>query len=62
MFKYQLELEDGTPAGDYTAAVPNRKPGDIIPLSPGKSYRVVDVKPHATLNGKLVVCSVRQKD
>jgi hypothetical protein len=55
MFKYQLELKDGTPAGDYTAAVPNWKRGDTIPLGPGKSYRVVDVKPHATLSGVLVV-------
>ncbi len=44
MFKYQLELEDGTAAGDYTAAVPNWKPGDTIPLGGGKSLRVVAVK------------------
>ena len=55
MFKYKLELEDGTPAGDYTAAGPNWKPGDEIPLGPGQSYRVVVVKPHATLSGVLVV-------
>ena len=55
MFRYQLELEDGTPAGDYTAAVPNWKPGDTIPLGPGKSLRVVGVRPHPTLSGVLVV-------
>jgi hypothetical protein len=55
MFKYQLELEDGTPAGDYTASVPNWKPGDTIPLGPGKRYTVIDVRAHATLNGVLVV-------
>jgi hypothetical protein len=37
MFEFQLELEDGTPAGDYTAAVPNWKPGDTIPLGPSPS-------------------------
>jgi hypothetical protein len=54
-FKYQLELEDGTSVGDSTAAVPNWKPGDTIPLGPGKSYRVIDVKPHARLSGVLIV-------
>jgi len=57
MFKYQLELEDGTPAGDYSSAVPNWKAGDTIPLGPGKSYRVLDVRRHTTLNGTLVVRS-----
>ena len=57
MFHFKLELEDGTPADPptFTAAVPTWKPGDTIPLGPGKSYRVVDVKPHATLSGVLVV-------
>ena len=57
MFKYQLVLEDGTPADPptFTAAVPNWKPGDTIPLGPGKSLRVVRVRPHATLSGVLVV-------
>ena len=32
MFAFQLELEDGTTAGGYTAAVPNWKPGDTIPV------------------------------
>jgi hypothetical protein len=33
MFKYQLELEDGTPADPptFTAAVPNWKAGDNYP-------------------------------
>ena len=55
MFKYQLVLEDGTEAGDFATAVPNWKPGDEIPLGGGESYRVVDVGPHLTLNGTLVV-------
>ena len=57
MFTFKLELEDGTPADPPTlsAAVPNWKAGDTIPLSPGKTYRVVDVKPHPSLNGVLVV-------
>jgi hypothetical protein len=58
MFNYQLELEDGAPAGHYTATVPNWKPGDAIPLGPGKSYAGIDVSAHATLNGTLVVRSV----
>ena len=57
MFKYQLGLEDGTPADPptFTAAVPNWKAGDTIPLGGGESYRVVDAKAHRTLNGTLVV-------
>lgn len=62
MFKYQLVLEDGTPADPptFTAAVPNWKPGDTIPLGPEGSYRVVDVRPHPTLNGTLVVNRARR--
>jgi len=45
--KYHLELEYGTPADPltFTAAVPNWKPGDTIPLGGCESYRVVDVRP-----------------
>ena len=59
--KYQLELEDGTPADPptFTAAVPNWQAGDAIPLGGGESYYVVDVRPHPTLNGTLVVRLVR---
>jgi hypothetical protein len=57
MFKYQLELEDGTKAGDFATAVPNWKPGDTIQLGGGESYRVVDVRPHPELNGTLAVRS-----
>ena len=44
MFTFKLELEDGTPADPpaFTAAVPNWKPGDEIPLGPGRSLRVVE--------------------
>jgi hypothetical protein len=53
MFKYQLELEDGTPADPptFTAAIPNWKPGDEIPLG-GSSLRVVEVR-----EGVLVVAA-----
>ena len=57
-FTYRLELEDGTEAGDFATAVPNWRRGDEIPLGGGESYRVVDVRPHPTLNGTLVVRSV----
>jgi hypothetical protein len=57
-FKYKLEFEDGSSAGDYAAAVPTWKPGDTIPLGPGKSYRVVHVRPHPTFSGILVVRSL----
>jgi hypothetical protein len=52
MFNFKLELEDGTPAEPptFTAAVPNWKAGDTIPLGPGRSLRVVEVG-----NGVLVV-------
>ena len=57
MFTFKLVLEDGTPAEPptFAAAVPNWKPGDKIPLGGGESYCVVDVRPHPTLNGTLVV-------
>jgi hypothetical protein len=46
-FAYKLELADGTPADPqaYKTAVPNWKPGDTIPLGPGRMFRVVDVRP-----------------
>ena len=46
MFKFQLELEDGTPADPPTfiAAVPNWKAGDTIPLGSGRSLRVIEVR------------------
>ena len=46
MFTFKLELEDGTPADPptFTAAVPNWKAGDTIPLGPGRSLRVVAVR------------------
>jgi hypothetical protein len=45
--------EDGTPAGDYTAAVPDWKPGHTIPLGAGRSLRVIEVR-----EGVLVVESL----
>lgn len=46
MFTFKLELEDGTPAdpSTFTAAVPNWKAGDEIPLGAGRSLRVVEVR------------------
>ena len=61
MRRAKLELEDGTPADPptFTAAVPNWKTSDEIPLGGGESYRVVDLRPHPTQNGTIVVRSVR---
>jgi hypothetical protein len=44
-FAYRLEHEDGTPADPPTfrTAVPNWRPGDVIPL-PHRSLRVVEVR------------------
>jgi len=46
MFTFKLELEDGTPAdpATLTAAVPNWSAGDTIPLGPGRSLRVIEVR------------------
>jgi hypothetical protein len=44
---YKLELADGS-AGDppaYKAAVPTWQPGDKIPIKPGKTLRVIDIRP-----------------
>jgi hypothetical protein len=42
-FTFTLELADGTPADPPTlkAAVPDWRPGDTIPLGPGRTLRVV---------------------
>ena len=57
MFTFKLELEDGTPADPptFTAAVPDWNAGDNIPLGPGERHRVVDIRPHPTVNGTLAV-------
>jgi hypothetical protein len=46
MFNVKLELEDGTPADPQTltAAVPNWKVGDTIPVRPAYSLRVIEVR------------------
>ena len=46
MFKFDLVLEDGTPADPptFVAAVPSWKPGDTIPVRPGYALRVVEVR------------------
>jgi hypothetical protein len=48
-FHYRLEHPDGTPADPPTfhTAVPTWRPGDTIPLGPGRTLRVVQ-----TLDGK----------
>jgi hypothetical protein len=53
-FTYKLVLEDDTPADPptFTAAVPNWKAGDTIPLGPGRTLLVVEVQ-----EGVLVVAS-----
>ena len=47
LFTYKLELADGTPAHPQTfhTAVSRWEPGDVIPLGPGRTLRVVDVRP-----------------
>ena len=54
MFKFKLVLEDGTPADPptFTAAVPNWKAGDTIPLGAGRLLRVIEVR-----EGVLVVAA-----
>jgi hypothetical protein len=54
MFTFKLVLEDGTPAdpSTFTAAVPHWKAGNEIPLGPGRSLRVVEVR-----EGELVVAA-----
>ena len=54
MFTFKLELEDGTAADPptFAAAVPNWKSGDTIPVRPGYSLRVVEVR-----EGVLVVAA-----
>ena len=43
---FTFKLEDGTPADPptFTAAVPNWRAGDEIPLGAGRSLRVVEVR------------------
>jgi hypothetical protein len=46
MFTYTLEQEDGSPADPPTlrSALPNWKPGDTIPLGPGRTLRVLGIR------------------
>ena len=46
MFTFKRELETGEPADPptFTAAVPNWKAGDAIPLGPGRSLRIIEVR------------------
>ena len=45
-FDFELRNPDGTPATPPTlsSAVPNWKSGDVIPLAPGRTLRVVSVQ------------------
>jgi hypothetical protein len=45
-FDFELQNTDGTPASPPTlsTAVPNWQAGDVIPLAPGKTLRVVSVQ------------------
>jgi len=45
-FLFRLETTDGEPAepATLTSAVPNWSSGDTIPLGPGRTLRVVDVR------------------
>jgi hypothetical protein len=44
-FTYRLERADGTPADPPTVrtAVPDMRPGDTIPIRPGRTLRVVGI-------------------
>ena len=54
MFTFKLVLEDGTPADPptFTAAVPNWKAGDVVPLGAGRSLRVVEVRDDAQIEAR----------
>jgi hypothetical protein len=56
MFTFKFELDDGTPADPptFTAAVPNWTAGDTIPLGPGRTFRVVEVR-----EGVIMVAAVK---
>jgi hypothetical protein len=45
-FTFDLELADGTPAdpSSFHTVAPQWKPGDTIPLGPGRALRVVGVR------------------
>jgi hypothetical protein len=45
-FTYRLELADGKPADppSFRTSVPTWRPGDEIPLRPGRTLRVLDVR------------------
>jgi hypothetical protein len=46
-FTFKLERADGTPADPPTirSAVPDMRPGDTIPIRPGRTLRVVATVP-----------------
>jgi hypothetical protein len=45
-FVFKLELADGSPADPPTfkTAAPNWRAGDTIPLSPGRTLRVIETR------------------
>jgi hypothetical protein len=45
-FTFKLVTVDGTPADPaaFTTVAPQWKPGDTIPLGPGRALRVIDVR------------------
>jgi hypothetical protein len=56
-FMFKLELEDGTPADPptFSAAVPNWRSGDVIPLGRGKALRVIGTRPGQKPDDDLVL-------
>jgi hypothetical protein len=52
-FTFKLELADGTPADPPTlkAAVPDWRPGDMIPLGRGRTLRVLDIQLRENADG-----------
>jgi hypothetical protein len=48
VFLFELTHADGTPADppNLRSAVPNWRPGDLIPLGAGRTLRVIEVRDH----------------
>ena len=64
VYAFKLEREDGTPADPPTlrAAVPNWRPGDLIPLGRRVPLRVTDVRPPSEPDGNPILVVVEAAD
>jgi len=56
-FTFTLEHEDGSPAEPpaLSAAVPNWRPGDTIPLGSGRTLRVIEIRDGSEADGDPVL-------